>query len=290
MVNYTEWFTEGNEGKIQINSLAIYKVLSSQVVKQLDDNLCVNEIIGWIKRQTIEAFELQYSKIPTDGALNNSVGRWNELIATSLLSEIAIDINHRSTNSIIIFSLPNSQLQKEGSIEASSKFLSLFSNDEFASGRSLSKLVSFKNNIFLPSPDYIITVFKHKENSQHIHSLLEKQAREPDSILLYKTLKGKIRIEDVKAAVSLKTSNRPDRRYQPLFEAAMIKAMNYTLQQNWKYYMVASELTTADRTIFRTAIAPHSIALEQKSLLVDDTYLYNKKEDLVPLIEAAIQQ
>lgn len=290
MVNYTEWFTESNKGKIQINSLAIYKNLSSEVVKQLDNNLSVSEIIGWIRRQTIEAFESEYSKIPKDGALNNSVGRWNELIATSLLSEIALDINQRNTDFIVIFSLPNSQLQKEGAGEASSKFLSLFSNDEFATGGSLSKLVSFKNNIFLPSPDYIITIFENKENSQHIHSLLEKQVREPDSILLYKTLKGKLRIEEVKAAVSLKTSNRPDRRYQPLFEAAMIKAMNYALQQNWKYYMVASELTTADRTIFRTAIAPHSIALEQNSLLVDGTYLYNKKEDLIPLVEAAVQQ
>ena len=290
MVNYTDWFTEGSKGKIQINSLAIYRNLSSEVVKQLDNNLSVTEIIGWIRRQTVEAFESEYSKIPKDGALNNSVGRWNELIATSLFSEVALDINHRNTNSIVIFSLPNSQVQIEGAGEVSSKFLSLLSNDEFANGGSLSKLVSFKNNIFLPSPDYIVAVFENKETSMSIQSLLEKQAREPDSLLLYKALKGKLRVEEIKAAVSLKTSNRPDRRYQPLFEAAMIKAMNYALQQNWKYYMVASELTTADRTIFRTAIAPHSIALEQNSLLVDGTYLYNKKEDLVPLVEAAIQQ
>jgi hypothetical protein len=251
--------------------------------------LSVTEIIGWIRRQTVEAFESEYSKIPKDGALNNSVGRWNELIATSLLSEIALDINQRNRNSIVIFSLPNSQVQKEGAGEASSKFLSLFSSEEFANGMSLSKLVPFKDKIFLPSPDYIVTLFQNKETSVSIQSLLETQAREPDSILLYKTLKGKLRIEEVKAAVSLKTSNRPDRRYQPLFEAAMIKAMNYALQQNWKYYMVASELTLADKTIFSTAIAPHSIAVEQNSMLVDGTYLYNRKEDLIPLIEAAIQ-
>ncbi|MEQ8466791.1 Cfr10I/Bse634I family restriction endonuclease [Coleofasciculus sp. E1-EBD-02] len=89
---------------------------------------------------------------------------------------------------------------------------------------------------------------------------------------------------------ALKTSNRPDRRYQPLFEAAMIKAMRYILQQNWKYYMVASELSDADQTIFSTAIAPHGIAIEQDSRLVDGTYLYNYKLDLVPLVESAIQE
>jgi hypothetical protein len=53
--------------------------------------------------------------------------------------------------------------------------------------------------------------------------------------------------------------------------------------------MVASELSSADRTIFNTAIAPHSIATQQNFKLVDQTYLYNRKEDLISLVEAAIQ-
>jgi hypothetical protein len=154
----------------------------------------------------------------------------------------------------------------------------------------LSKIASFKDKIFLSSPDYIIAVVENVEISKSIQSLLEKQAREPDSFLIYNFLKGKLKVEEVKVAVSLKTSNRPDRRYQPLFEAAMIKAMKYVLQQNWKYYMVASELTLADKTIFDTAIAPHSLALEQNSRLVDNTYRYNRKEDLVPLVKSAILQ
>jgi hypothetical protein len=290
MVSDTEWFTEGGKGKVQINSLAIYRDLSSEVVKQLDNNLSASEIIGWIKRETIQAFESKYSKSPKDGAINNSVGRWNELIATSLFSEIALDFNQENQECIVIFSLPNSQVQKEGAGESSSRFLSLFSNDEFTTGKSLSKLFPFKDHIFLPSPDYIIAVVENKEISASIPFLLEKQAREPDSLALYNFLKGKLQLEEVKVAVSLKTSNRPDRRYQPLFEAAMIKAMRYALQQNWQYYMVASELTTADRIIFSTAVAPHSIALEQSSRLVDGTYLYNRKKDLVPLVQAAIQQ
>lgn len=290
MVSYTEWFTKGSKGKPQINSIAIYRDLSSEVVKQLDNNLSVSETIGWIKRQTIQAFEVKYSKSPKDGALNNSVGRWNELIATSLFSEIALDINQQTEACIVIFSLPNSLIQKEGSGEASSKLLSLFNNDEFITGESLAKIIPFRNNIFLPSPDYIIAVIENREISGSIQSLLEKQAREPDSLIMYNFLKGKLQAEEVKVAASLKTSNRPDRRYQPLFEAAMIKAMSHLLQQNWQYYMVASELTPADRTIFSTAISPHSLAMEENSNLVDGTYLYSRKKDLVPLVQAAIRQ
>jgi hypothetical protein len=51
MVSYTEWFTEGSQGKVQINSIAIYRDLSSEIVKQLDNNLSVSEIIGWINNR-----------------------------------------------------------------------------------------------------------------------------------------------------------------------------------------------------------------------------------------------
>ena len=290
MVNYTEWFTERTNGKIQINSTAIYRYLSLEVVERLDSNLSVNEIIDWIRNKTREAFSSIYGKNPEVGDLNNATGRWNEFIATSLLSEIVLEINKDNDSCSAVFSLPNSQSQKEGAEEASSKFLSLFKSIEFASGQPLAKLAPFKDYIFMPSPDYIIVVLGKSDVATSINPLLEQQVKNPDSLALYNFLKGKLQLEQVKAAASLKTSNRPDRRYQPLFEAAMIKAMGYVLHQNWQYYMVASELTSADRTIFTTAVAPHSIALEQNFKLVDGTYLYARKTDLIPLVESAITQ
>lgn len=289
MVSSTEWFTDGRDGKFQINSITIYKNLSSEIVTKLDNNLSISEILNWIKNETIKAFNEKYAKPPQVGALNNAVGRWNEFIATSLLSEIVFDLNQKTEVCIAVFSLPNSQVQREGVDEAYSKFLSLFRHDDFATGKALAKLRAFKSKIFLPSPDYIIAVLEDKEISISVQPLLKQQAKKPDSLELYNFLKGKLRIEEFKAAASLKTSNRPDRRYQPLFEAAMIKAMGYVLQQNWQYYMVASELSSADSTVFTTAIAPHGIAVEQDFKLVDGTYPYSRKEDLVPLIQAAIQ-
>lgn len=141
----------------------------------------------------------------------------------------------------------------------------------------------------MPSPDYIIVAIENQVIAPIINSLLQQQTIDPDSLVLYNFLKGKLHKEEIKAAVYLKTSNRPDRRYQPLFEAAMIKAIGYVLQQNWKYYMVVSELTSADRRIFSTAIAPHGVALEHNFHLVDGTYPYNRKADLVPLVAAAIE-
>jgi hypothetical protein len=290
MVSDIQWFTETIHGKVRINTIAIYRSLSSEIVIKLDNNLSVSEILRWITNETIKAFTAKYLQTPQVGALNNATGRWNELIATSLLSEIVFDINQDTEACIAVFSLPNSRVQIEGADEASSKFLNLFSNNEFATEYALAKIKPFKDNIFLPSPDYIIAVLENKENSAFVQPLLEQQARDPDSLAMYNLFKGKLRIEEVKAAISLKTSNRPDRRYQPLFEAAMIKAMGHLLQQSWQYYMVASELTSADRTIFSTGIAPHGVALEQNFKLVDGTYPYTRKADLVPLVAAAIKQ
>ncbi len=43
--------------------------------------------------------------------------------------------------------------------------------------------------------------------------------------------------------------------------------------------MVASQLSSADRTVFSTAVSPHGIVLEQNFKLVDGTYLYQSKQD-----------
>ncbi|MFB2876666.1 Cfr10I/Bse634I family restriction endonuclease [Floridanema aerugineum] len=289
MVSDSEWFTQKSNGKVQINSIIIYKNLSSELVEKLDNNQSVNEIINWLKEITITAFRSNYGKNPEVGALNNAAGRWNEFIATSLLSEILFEINQQNNSCIVIFSLPNSQLQSEGREEVSSKFLSLFNNNQFIDGNDLAKIAPFKDKIFLPSPDYIIVDVSNSNNFSSIQALLKDQAKNPDSLVFYNRFKGTLQATEVKAAVSLKTSNRPDRRYQPLFEAAMIKAMGYILKQSWKYYMVASELTSADRTIFSTAVAPHGIVMEQNFKLVDGTYLYNRKQDLMPLIEDVLK-
>jgi hypothetical protein len=128
-------------------------------------------------------------KILKWGALNNATGRWNEFIATSLLSEIVLEINKDNDACSAVFSLPNSQSQKEGAEEAYSKFISLFKSSEFAPGQPLAKLAPFKDYIFMPSPDYIIVVLGKSDVATSINPLLEQQVKNPDSLALYNFLK-----------------------------------------------------------------------------------------------------
>lgn len=281
MTNYSEWFTES-----QINSKLIYQDLSTEISHQLEQNVSIINILDWMTKQTKQEFYKQYNKSPEVGAINNCKGRWNEFLATTLLSEITFNINQQNNNTCIaIFSLPNSRLNKNHPNEPASKFLSLFIDNNITYSGSLAKISVWQNQIFLPSPDYIIVALDNHNDYDSIQNMLLQQAQNPESLLLYEFFRGKLKPENIKATVSLKTSNRPDRRYQPLFEAAMIKAMAYLLKQKWEYYMVVNDISNADTIIFSQAIAPHAIALEQNLKLVDGNFLYRNKSDLVPLIE-----
>lgn len=282
MTDYETWFTQKPDGKYQINSTGIYVELYPQIVQKLDNNLPVGEIMNWIRDATKRAFHSKVGQNPETGAISNSLGRWNEFIATSLLCEIAIDIYKRTGKCVTIFSLPNSAVQNVSSNILSSNFLGLFDP------QSLQDVHSIKSRIFFPSPDYTIALINDIELFAPVQNLMREQSKNPGNLGLYNLLKGKLKTSEVKAVVSLKTSNRPDRRYQPSFEAVMIKTLAHVLELNWKYYMVTSKLTPADKTLFEHMIAPHSIVTKQYANLVNAIYVYQRKADLVPLVEAAI--
>lgn len=93
MPNNTQWFTKTSKSRYQINSKLIYQELVPQILNKLENNILISDILAWIKQETIAAFKNNFNMNPEVGALNNSVGRWNELIAISLLSEIAFEIS-----------------------------------------------------------------------------------------------------------------------------------------------------------------------------------------------------
>ncbi|MDB9313931.1 Cfr10I/Bse634I family restriction endonuclease [Spirulina sp. CS-785/01] len=274
------WFTK--KKKIRINSVAIYNSLYQYTEKKINQNIQVDEIVDWIKNKTIKEFEKQYKKSPEVGALNNAIGRWNEFIATTLFTQIALEFNQDSSTKVAIFSLPNSKITGLDSAKSYSQFINLLDLNQ-SQNSGIKKLEQIQNNIFFPSPDYVIVTSKRNIKDQ-FDEILQRQALRPDILDFYTFLEGSLMSSEIRAVLSLKTSNRPDRRYQPLFEAAIVKAIAYLLAQNWKYYMVASDLTEGDYTVFNHAISPHGLATQQDIKLVDQTYLYTCKEDLKQLI------
>lgn len=282
------WFTPNTDG-YKVNSKVIYTELYPDIVDQIDRNLPVGQIITWIRQKTRESFVSNVGKEPTTGSLNNACGRWNEFIATSFLCELAIELYQQERKCVVIFSVENSTIVTGNTDEISARFLRLFDPSEFSPGNPLALIQNIRQRIFFPSPDYLIALIEEDDELINgIQSLMGNQARNPSSLGLYQLLRGRLKSQELKAVVSLKTSNRPDRRYQPSFEAAMIKAISYAAKQHWRYYMVASELSAADRVLFETAISPHSVAAGGSDKLVDGVYFYQRKADLQGLLVAAL--
>ena len=292
MMDSSNWFTSSKDA-FRVNSTVVYEALYPEILEKIEQDLPVGQIISWIRQKTRTAFVANFGVEPTTGALNNSCGRWNEFIATSFLCEIAVEMYQRNEECLAVFSLENSTiLTAKGSGEItniSARFLQLFAPSEFLPDTALAAVENIRQKIFFPSPDYMIALLDPDNPLiSSLQSLMRNQARRPGSLEIYKCIRGTLKARELKAVVSLKTSNRPDRRYQPAFEAAMIKSISYATQQDWKYYMVVSESSPADQLLFENAISPHSIALGEAKKLVDGVYFYQRKSDLLDLIRSIL--
>lgn len=300
------WFSKG-----KINSRDVYETLYSQVKEKINQNTSVLDILRWIEEEVKTAYKetnKNRSEIAlTQGAVNNCRGRWNEFLITSFLAQIAIDLHSSRQLCFVAFRLPSSgqtnkiakksELQKDVmtqetvSSEAASKFLALFQKEEFQENQGLHHINQFKDKIFFSSPDYILSVLDDKGLFNQIQPFLNQQANEAKSLgtEIYKLLQGQLKAKEVKAVLSVKISNRPDRRYQALYETAMIKAIGYACNQIWKYYMITAEQASpSDLKIFTQGIAPHGIALNEDLRSVDQVYSCSNKQDLLKLVENAL--
>ncbi len=290
MSDYSTWFKDrkNRKGEVvgQIRKQMIYESLSSEIVQKIEENLPANRIVDWIKEQTKIAHYQKYGIELKTGALNNAAGDWNEFMVTSAFSEIAIEMNSKCSGlTVAVFPLPNMESSAIVSSQTSSRFLALFKQSAFEVGGELNEINSYKDRIFFSSPDYIVVLLERNRLSE-IQPLLERQARRPNVNVIYRYLRGTLDPHELKAAISVKTEYRPDRRYQPLFEATLVKQLGYVGKQNWKFYMVSSKETGADTSLFDRVTTPDAYAHDYK--LVDGSFLFLRKADLIRIIESAI--
>lgn len=273
-----------------IDRKEVYKDLSFEMIKKLDDGCDIADVINWIKLEVCQEYLKRSNKQLTDGALNNCIGAWNEYVVASYLTYFSLKFNESSESKIVIITDLPATIVKNGST-----FLKLFRDDEFEFGQSLHPLKEIKKQIFFPSPDLIVlSLSKTFYESNNINALLDEQAQTPYQSNLYPVLKGQIKTSNILSIASLKTSYRPDRRYQPLFETAMIKAIAYGLEQNWKYCMIASKVSTSDEILFNNLISPHEIVMKYlgventSTCFVDKTYIYKDKGSLEKIFRELI--
>jgi hypothetical protein len=173
----------------------------------------INVVFKEIKRRVIYESENKYhGEKPSLGSLNNCSGRWNEL-AFLIPAHLSI-LEKKAT--IYIVKLGN---------EKSIKFWEIYTQESRGAFSQLLNDLSLKNiYIRCSTPDFV--VINKEVISNQLPQINSTEISSQKIVLLLKLfeyIKHKCQPSDVKSFISIKTSNRPDRRYQILYEAMITK-------------------------------------------------------------------
>jgi Cfr10I/Bse634I restriction endonuclease len=196
------------------------------------------EIVDRIENEVIK----KYSKPLTQGSRNNCRGTWHEL---AFIMEA-----HRS----ILQSTENLYLVKMGS-ETSIKFWEIYQKESRQKYDLLLNMFKKREEqIFIrcSTPDFVVISRDIIQDSSSYNILQNPSPPLKEINELYKVIKNKCLPHQVKGFISLKTSNRPDRRYQILLEANVTKfASRYIHEREHRLrYDVFGESNPSDRQVF----------------------------------------
>jgi Cfr10I/Bse634I restriction endonuclease len=202
------------------------------------DGLTFLDIVDRIEREVRQ----KYGSKVTQGSLNNCRGTWNEL---AFIMEA-----HQS----ILKSTENLYLVKMGS-ETSIKFWEIYQKESRQNYNLLIDIFKKREEpIFIrcSTPDFVVISRDIIRDSASSHILQNPSPPIKEINELYKVIKNKCFPHQVKGFISLKTSNRPDRRYQILLEANVTKfASKYIHAPDRRLrYDIVGESNPSDREVF----------------------------------------
>lgn len=187
---------------------------------------------------------ISHNQIPSGGSLNNCKGRWNEF--SFLYSAHASILSQRED--IYIVKMGN---------ESSVKFWQLYKPD------SRSRFIDFLETlreedlvVRCSTPDFVLVRKSVIADSIPDSQELFGKSTFDELNNLYKKLINKCSPKDVISFISVKTSNRPDRRYQILYEANITKlASRYIHDESHPLqFHVIGTSNDSDAEVFRAPL------------------------------------
>lgn len=217
MNNLAQEFLRGNptlhafvsDGKI--NARALFLAFEEYISKEMSFLECLDAMSYVGRKAKIETD----GRPPAQGSLNNCRGQWFELIFYKYFWE---EIKITKGKGIDFLRMPSATKGK--------KITKLFLPEQNKKIRELRPATSNPDYLALADLDDLLTDTEKRtwyENFNHVEFF------------------GKVDLTKVKAIVSIKTSSRPDRRYQLLHEANMMKTL-CSVSYNHKIQFVVVEL------------------------------------------------
>jgi Cfr10I/Bse634I restriction endonuclease len=209
------------------------------------DGLTFLDIVDRIEREVRQ----KYGSKVTQGSLNNCRGTWNEL---AFIMEAHRSILRATTDLYIV------KMGNENSI----KLWEIYdpaSRERYE--QLLAQLKQREQPIFVrcSTPDFVV-IYRDIIANFSKSEILESQAPSVSIINeLYKEIKNKCSPDRVKGFISLKASNRPDRRYQIVWEANITKLVGSYIHQpsqKLRYDVISEESNSSDKEVFCNPLMP----------------------------------
>ena len=206
-----DYIYENSRGQIAVSAdLAFVKIYPT-----LSPSIAINAVAREIRHRVQAQSQRKYLRQPSSGSLNNCSGRWNELSKRRLLIQAHFSIISE-TNNLYIIRMPN---------EATMKFWQVYNQESrYRFDQMMDILRDRGFSLRCSTPDFVVVsrrIVRH-----YIPQINRENLSLTDLQILtqfHQYIKGCCHPSDVKGFISIKNSNRPDRRYQILYEAAVTK-------------------------------------------------------------------
>ncbi|MBS3177071.1 Cfr10I/Bse634I family restriction endonuclease [Candidatus Woesearchaeota archaeon] len=241
----------GTNRKIAINSISLFQKFEENITEEHT----FLEVLRSFENISNKSGMINFKKKPHPGSINNCMGRWFELIFFKYFDLI---LSKKSTKDSL------KEICKLPSATDSKKFIDLFIEEQ--------KTILKEINPATSNPDFI--VLRDMDESVFSDSLEWKQKFQSTSFF------GNVDIHTIVGIISIKTSARPDRRYQQLYEANLVKAIALRFGKTIKFVSITLHENEKNEEVY---YSPSIVSIVQGGELkpsIDKSIVLEKISDI----------
>ena len=249
------------------------------------------ELLNTIEERSQEAANSLFGKKISGGAINNSRGAWLESILGSIFWNVVATLP--KTQDCCLIKLPNA---------TGFNLVNLFEPDaKYVIESGLFRTLEQQNiQMNMSIPDFLFINQLPEEVSVNYRTTIEDLTVTSQDIMsqAYQQVLNQCRYDSLKFAISVKSSLRPDRRYQVVHEGNTVKALIGHLQvrfwdtsfQTKFYIMCAGRVSDQDRNIMRSP-ATHSITDVHAQVIpaIDEIFEVHSTYEVEDLVKRLIE-
>lgn len=241
--------------------------------------------------QTRRAADARYGVGAGDGltgGIQNARGEWFEYVLSLIFWNVAAEFNK---SNIVIVKLPNATQLRFHELYEDRARRYLEELFESLGAREIEMTMS--------NPDFVCVINLPDDIATGFRKLMYMSEASVGTLdQAYQVLPGLCRADSVPFVLTVKTSIRPDRRYQIVHEANVVKSLVAHLAGRfWQqdlytafYAMIASNVNQSDRSVLRNPVTHSLVQVSWTPVpVVDQVYQIDSVEEVQKTVEGLLE-